>query len=288
MKCNFEFNRARKGYLSRMRPGVEERPLPRRPDRAKEPVKAPLLALRAVGRALSASLLLLLLTLCGRALAAEAKLVVLDAGHTPGHPGALGVRGIYEVLYNDRLVGLIEARLEEAGFRVKRTRAPLEEVDLEERAARVNAARPWLLLSVHHDSAQMSHLEALSREGTTVYRSKEPIRGYSLFVSEKGKAYPQSLKAAEALGRRLLALGRPPSLHHAEQIPGEGRTLLDARLGIYRYDELVLLRLASCPAVLFEAGVLVDEVDEAWVYSPVNQAALADAVVAALVDLRAL
>jgi N-acetylmuramoyl-L-alanine amidase len=247
---------------------------------------APVLALRAVVRALSASLFLLFFSPLGRALAAEAPLVVLDSGHTPGNPGALGVRGIYEVLYNDRLVGLIEARLKEAGFRVTRTRAPLEEVDLDERAARVNAARPWLLLSVHHDSAQLSHLEGLSRGGTTVYRSKQPIRGYSLFVSGAGKAYPESLKAALALGRRLLALGRPPSLHHAEQIPGEGRTLLDARLGIYRFDELKLLRLAGCPAVLLEAGVLVDEVDEAWVSDPVNQAALADAVVAALMDLR--
>jgi N-acetylmuramoyl-L-alanine amidase len=92
---------------------------------------------------------------------------------------------------------------------------------------------------------------------------------------------------AEAMGRELLALGRPPTLHHAEAIPGENRPLLDARLGLYRFDDLKVLRLAPCPAVLVELGVLVDEVDEAYVSDPARREALADAMVRAVVEVRA-
>jgi N-acetylmuramoyl-L-alanine amidase len=169
---------------------------------------------------------------------------------------------------------------------VERTRRPGEERDLDSRAAAVRAARPWLLLSVHHDSAQPRLLERFERDGRTAQRTTRPIRGFSLFVSGAGAQAARSRQVAEALGRRLLALGRPPALHHAEPIPGEGRVMLDERLGIYRFDELKLLRLASCPAVLLEAGVLADEADEAWVADPGHRAALADAVVAALRDVR--
>jgi N-acetylmuramoyl-L-alanine amidase len=43
-------------------------------------------------------------------------------------------------------------------------------------------------------------------------------------------------------------------LHHAEPVAGESRELIDRALGIYRYDELAVLRTATMPAVLFEAG----------------------------------
>jgi len=213
-------------------------------------------------------------------------LVLLDPGHTASRPGAVGIRGVAEVEYNDAFVALLSPRLVRAGFRVEVSRAPGEEIDLSARAARAGASGAWLLLSIHHDSAQPQLLAREERDGRTAYRALRPIRGYSLFVSE-GNARPEaSLRAARALGRRLLALGRPPSLHHAEPIPGEGRALLDRDLGIYRYDELAVLRQAPCPAVLLELGVLVDEIDEAYVSDPAHRAAMADAVVEALKDLR--
>jgi N-acetylmuramoyl-L-alanine amidase len=214
----------------------------------------------------------------------RAPLVLLDPGHTAGDPGAIGIRGVAEVEYDDALVALLAPRLERAGFRVAVSRAPGEEIDLATRAERARGA--WLLLSVHHDSAQPQLLVQEEREGRPAFRALEPIRGWSLFVSAANGRPGASLRAARALGRRLLALGRPPTLHHARPIPGEGRTLLDRRLGIYRRDDLAVLRQAPCPAVLLEAGVLVDPVDEAWLSDPARRAALADAVVAALLDLR--
>jgi N-acetylmuramoyl-L-alanine amidase len=222
----------------------------------------------------------------GCASAGEAPLIMLDPGHTARLPGAVGVRGTAEVEYNDAFVALLAPRLVRAGFRVETTRAPGEELDLDARAGRAVARGAWLLLSIHHDSAQLQFLREERRDGKPAFRDTRPIRGYSLFVSGQNPQYERSRRAAEAIGRRLLALGRPPTLHHAEAIPGEARPLLDARLGIYRFDELRVARVATCPAVLLEVGVLVDEQDEAYVSDPAHRAAIADAIVQGLVDLR--
>jgi N-acetylmuramoyl-L-alanine amidase len=245
--------------------------------------------------------------LCALALVArgaEPLLVVLDPGHGPARPGAIGVRGRPEVEYNDAFVALLRARLEAAGFRVELTRGPAEEAELGARAARASDRGAWLLLSIHHDSAQLRYLEERPQGGRPAFRTTRPIRGWSLFFSGLNARREDSLRVARALGRRLVALGRPPTLHHAEPIPGEGRPLVDAALGIYRFDELKVVREARCPAVLVggdpqagrqqlprgqerpEVGVLVDEVDEAYVSDPARRAALVDAVVQGLQDAR--
>jgi len=215
-----------------------------------------------------------------------APLVALDPGHTDAHPGAVSVRGIPEVSYNDAFVAVLGPRLSRDGFRVLVTRGPGEEIELSARADRANARRASVLLSIHHDSVQEDLLEEVPQNGRTAMRTVRPVRGYSLFVSGQNPRYEDSLKVAEAIGRRLLALGRPPSLHHAERIPGEGRTLLDERLGIYRFDELAVLREASCPAVLLEVGVLVDEADEAYIADPARREALSEAIAQGLLDAR--
>ena len=236
--------------------------------------------------ALAATFCALALAACAHRAGAGAPLVLLDPGHGPDHPGAIGVRGTPEVAYNDAFVALLAPRLARAGFRVEVTRAPGEELELAGRAARAAELGAWLLLSIHHDSAQPADLARADRDGRPAWRTTRPIRGYALFVSRENPRFDASLRVAEALGRRLLALGRPPTLHHAEPVAGEGRPLLDRERGIYRFDALRVLGAAPCPAVLLEVGVVVDEADEAWVADPARRAAIADAVVQALVDVR--
>ena len=55
-----------------------------------------------------------------------------------------------------------------------------------------------------------------------------------------------------------MAAGEKPSLYHAEPIAGENRPLLDRRLGVHRFDGLAVLKTATMPAVLVEAGVIVN------------------------------
>ncbi|MCT9810686.1 N-acetylmuramoyl-L-alanine amidase [Acidovorax sp. Be4] len=208
--------------------------------------------------------------------------IVIDPGHTPAQGGALGVRAIHEVRYNDRLASQVVQALTQAGFDASLTRRPDEKISLEERARISNARRADLFLSIHHDSAQLQYLEKFTLAGQEAYRTTRPIAGYSVFVSKRNPRFTQSHAFAQLLGEEMRKLGRPPTLHHAEPIAGESRELLAPAIGVYRFDDLVVLRQTEMPAVLLEAGVIVDPVDEAYVNDHHHQADIAREVVAAV------
>lgn len=215
----------------------------------------------------------------------ERPLIVLDPGHTPPVGGALGARGIYEFVYNDRFAAELKARLERHGWKVMLTRKPDEAVTLQERADLANRMRADLFLAIHHDSARPQFISRFTgRHGVEAQSTTEPFRGYSLYVSSLNPRYEDSFRFARLLARRILPLGRPPALYHADPVRGENRPLLDARLGIYLYDRLAVLRLTRVPAVLLEVGVIPDEVDEAWVDNERNRKAMEIAVVRAVLD----
>lgn len=118
-----------------------------------------------------------------------------------------------------------------------------------------------LFISIHHDSVQP---QFLTRQGAGAkrYACSEKASGFSIFVSRTNQFFAASLAYARKLGEALVAQGLRPTLHHAEPIPGENRLLLDEKLGIYAFDELVVLREADSPAVLLEAGVIVNPQEE--------------------------
>jgi N-acetylmuramoyl-L-alanine amidase len=209
-------------------------------------------------------------------------IVVLDPGHTPKQPGALGVKGIYEVTYNDALCAKLAKALEATGVQVVFTRAPTEEISLDGRAALANARQANLFLALHHDSAQLKYLTKTEFNGIPAYQTIQPIAGYSIFVSQLNPKFAQSQQFAKLLGQALLTLGRHPTLHHAEPIAGENRELLDAHLGIYKFDELLVLRKTTVPAVLLEVGVIVDAEDEKYVADNAKQDAIVHAIAAAV------
>ena len=218
--------------------------------------------------------------------AGKAFTVVLDSGHTPKNGGALGVRGIYEVQYNDQLTAKIAQALQAAGIQVVLTRKPHEETSLDGRVEIANKSNAQLFLAVHHDSAQLKYLNKTDYLGKPAYQTQQSIAGYSIFVSQLNPKAQLSLKFGQMLGRTMRALGRPPTLHHAEAIAGENRELLSPELGLYRFDELLVLRKNSLPAVLLEAGVIVDAADEKYVSSVDKQNAIAQAVVSAVTEFR--
>jgi len=83
-------------------------------------------------------------------------------------------------------------------------------------------------------------------------------RAFSIFYSEKNRFSFESLRFACALGEALRRQGLTPTLHHAEPIAAENRPLIDSELGVYRFDDLVVLKRAIMPAVLLECGVIVN------------------------------
>ncbi|WP_323011404.1 N-acetylmuramoyl-L-alanine amidase [Castellaniella sp.] len=200
-----------------------------------------------------------------QALQAEAPLIVLDPGHSPTSGGATSVRGTPEVTYNDRFVAELAPALRAAGWRVWVTRQPDQTLGLVDRPKIANDLKADIFLSVHHDSIQLRCLKPVVVSGRTVYQTRQPTGGYSLYVSKKNPKFSRSYDLAKVLGGQLHALGRAPMLEHAGKACGESRPLLDSRLGIYQYDNLAVLRHSKIPAVLLEIGVITDVQDEAYV-----------------------
>ena len=209
-------------------------------------------------------------------------LIVLDAGHNPQQGGALGVRGIYEVDYNDRFVAEIKPQLEKIGWQVLLTRKKDQTATLGERVQTANQQNADLFLSIHHDSAQEHYLQATEFNNKKAYHTLKPLSGSSLFISHLNGQPEQSYCLANAIGRNIAALGRSPALHHAEPITGENRPLLNAEYGIYRYDNLAVLRGTQMPAVLLEVGVIPDKDDEAYINDKTQRQKMQQAIVKAV------
>jgi N-acetylmuramoyl-L-alanine amidase len=193
---------------------------------------------------------ILLLLLFG-AQHANAAYIVVDTGHTPQHPGAMGANGRVEYLYNLDMSNAVAEDLITEGDRVSRVAADGKDIKLTDRTAQAPGAD--LFISIHHDSMLQEWIDA--------GRQRE-FAGFSIFVSKKNAYYEQSLSCAQKIGAEILAIAEKPSLYHATPIAGENRPLIDSHLGIHQYDDLIVLKTAAIPAVLIEIGVIANP-DEA-------------------------
>ncbi len=214
-----------------------------------------------------------------------APLIAIDIGHSLAHPGATSARGTTEFAFNLALARTLADQLTAAGFASYLVGADGSVDDL---MARVSAEKPAsFIISLHHDSAQAQFLEPWTWQGTEQHYT-DRFSGFSLFVSRENGASERSLGCASAIGARLLAAGMHFTTHHAARIAGESKQWADAQHGVYYYDHLAVLRHASAPAVLLEAGLIVNRADELELGEDVTRARIASAIVTALSDCGAL
>jgi N-acetylmuramoyl-L-alanine amidase len=210
--------------------------------------------------------------------------IALDVGHTVEAGGATSARGVPEYVFNLRLARQIEARLHEAGF--ARTEVMVSHgigrLQLKRRADRANELGADLLVSVHHDSVQDFYLSTWKHDGR-IDRFSDKFNGYSIFVSNDNVRAAASLDYARLLADELLARGMRFTRHHAEDVAGERHPFVDPERGIYRYDELLVLKHAKAPAVLLEAGVIVNRAEEAIMATAQRQRMISAAVTAATI-----
>lgn len=210
--------------------------------------------------------------------------VAIDAGHGPKSPGAASASGVAEYRFNIRLAEQVRDALIAAGF----ARAMLIDptgLDLPPagRAKRANAAGAGLLISIHHDSAQPQFFESPGQDGKTP-RFCDLFAGYSIFYSGRNRQADESLALARLIGRQLRREGLTFTRHHAADIPGERRPLVDDQVGVSRYDGLAVLHAATMPAVLVEAGVIVNRAEEAALAGQERQTQTARAIARAVVN----
>jgi N-acetylmuramoyl-L-alanine amidase len=206
--------------------------------------------------------------------------VVVDVGHTAEVPGAFSARGVPEYEFNLRLAREIERGLIEAGF----TRTVLlvttgpSRPGLFARVTRANHGPADLFLSIHHDSVPNQFKEKWEYEGKEhAYCDRFP--GHSIFISNDNVNSAGSLEFAKLLGMQLKARGLRYTPHYTEPfMVNRRRELVDAEAGVYRYDQLIVLRKSHMPAVLLEAGSIVNREEELLLASPERQALVSAAI----------
>jgi N-acetylmuramoyl-L-alanine amidase len=207
--------------------------------------------------------------------------LILDVGHTKESQGAISARGVPEYEFNLDLAKEIEAQLMSAGF-VKTTllitTGPGRE-SLVRRVQSANAMSADLLLSIHHDSVPDSFKESWELDDQKNWYS-DRFRGHSIFVSYDNGDRNRSLGFARLLGKQLKARGLQYTPHYTKSFMGRWRReLVDAETGVYRYDQLIVLRATRMPAVLLEGGSIVNREEELVMGSPERRAQIAGAVV---------
>ena len=208
------------------------------------------------------------------AAASAAPEVALDVGHDLRNPGAVSARGRNEYDFNREFAGGLAPLLRERGLAVR-------EINFDGRIANL-IARPRaaegsnFFLSIHHDSISESWLLPWVWEG--IERTHTEVkRGFGIFVSSHNPDLAGSLRCASTLGAVLRRAGFTPTPWH-----GRKHVAADAENGVWYYDNLVVLKNARQPAVLFEAGVIKHKEEELELRDPERQARMADALATGL------
>jgi N-acetylmuramoyl-L-alanine amidase len=210
--------------------------------------------------------------------------IVLDVGHTAESEGATSARNVAEFVFNLRLAQRIEEKLKSEGYPETRllVTGGKARPSLVRRVAVANDLHPGLFLSIHHDSVPNKLLEDWEFEGKKSHFS-DRFSGYSVFVSHGNPDFKTSLAFAEMVAREMKAQGLPYARQYTEAIMGRYRhPLLNKETGVYSYDDLVVLRRTRMPAVLLEAGSIINRDEELKMDSPERRDIISNAVAAAM------
>jgi N-acetylmuramoyl-L-alanine amidase len=210
--------------------------------------------------------------------------IVLDVGHTAESEGAISARNVSEFVFNLRLAKRIEEKLKTEGF--AQTKLLLTEGkarrSLVKRVDAANDLRADLLLSIHHDSVPNKFLEDWEFEGKKS-RFSDRFSGYSVFVSRSNPDFKTSFAFAELIGKEMKAQGFDYAKQYSQPIMGRyQRELLNKETGVYRYDELIVLRKTRMAAVLLEAGSIINRDEELKMSSPERRDIISSGVAAAV------
>ncbi len=209
--------------------------------------------------------------------------VAIDIGHTRNSPGAVSARGVPEYYFNKNIGMLLHQCL----LRDKRFKNSFiinekgDDISLWARAAIANSQGAALFLSIHHDSVEPKDLSYWQYQGE-VYPHCDKFTGYSIFYSEGNRNPLNSLIFAVILGSEMLKNGFCPTLHHAEKFTGGDKDLIDMTRGIYKYNNLIVLKSTDMPAILFECGIIKNRREELLLSNAEYQYKIADTILMAI------
>ena len=210
--------------------------------------------------------------------------IVLDVGHTAASEGATSARNVAEFVFNLRLAQQIDEKLKAEGFAGTRLLVTEGKArpSLVKRVAAANDLQANLFLSIHHDSVPNKFLEKWEFEGKKSYFS-DRFSGYSVFVSRNNPDFKTSLSFAELVAREMKAEGLQYAQQYAQAIMGRDQhPLLNKETGVYSYDKLIVLKSTRMPAVLLEAGSIINRDEELKMDSAERRDIISSGVTAAV------
>ena len=109
--------------------------------------------------------------------------------------------------------------------------------------------------------------------------------GYSVFVSQRNPRYEASLKFAKLLGNQMAARDMQFARQYDQWFMGKyQRPLLDIDAGVYRYDELIVLKMTQMPAALLESGSIINRDEELVMASDEHKNKVSAAVASAVAE----
>jgi N-acetylmuramoyl-L-alanine amidase len=209
----------------------------------------------------------------------EEFVLAIDIGHSPKSPGATSAHGVPEYLFNRNLAGRLLAAARKRGYdEAFIVNDGDSAMPLKTRTKLADRMDAELLLSIHHDSMPAKYLSRWTHQGASL-RYGDQFHGHSIFYSERNGEARRSREFAELLGRELRARDLVPTPHHHGY---RSRRLVNRELGVYRFDPLILLYTADMPAVLFEAGVILNRQEELRLATMQHQDVLIDGILAAV------
>jgi N-acetylmuramoyl-L-alanine amidase len=216
-------------------------------------------------------------------------IVIVDVGHSDKDSGQISARGVKEYDLNLKLAGRVLEELVNTGFvstQMIVTSGPNTHASRLQRSKRANDLGADLFISVHHDGARNETLMPWQHDGKTHW-FLDKFEGFSLWVSQKNNKYEESLTFAKTLADRLMESGLKFTAHHDELANtakyGRIAPLVDRERGIYdASDHIAVLYESHMPAVLVEAGMIVNRAEEQVLSSATGRATVARAVATAV------
>ncbi len=176
--------------------------------------------------------------------------------------GSTSASGLKEYLYNDGLVSNFHSSRE-----IKyETIFARDNIPINKRPEFAQKLGAKAYIEIHHDSAQQEDIDAAKLSGDWSQMS-----GFSAFYSPTNKFSAESFNLASLIGKELVEAGFNPNQYHAKDIKGERFKIADSIHGVYesvdytnsrQKDRLFVLGHAQMPAVVVEAGVIVNPSEE--------------------------
>jgi N-acetylmuramoyl-L-alanine amidase len=210
--------------------------------------------------------------------------LLIDVGHTSEAPGAVSARGVDEYDFNLTLANELAKALRTQGFietTVMITQGASRPALLA-RVAKINQVVPNLMLSIHHDSVPDRFLETFQYDDKP-HRFSDRFAGHSIFVSASNAHYAASVLFARLMGKEMKEHGLHYTPHYTEPFMGERRrVLIDSENGVYRYDQLLVLKNTHVPSVLLEAGSIINREEEWKLHLPQYRAPIVASIVEAV------